>query len=134
MPPVPKRASQRLGHRTKAEQAQTKVIKASGKVAVPPPAKDWHPMARDWYLSLADSAQSQHFEPSDWQAARLVAVEITRMLTAEYPNANLFGKVWSAMGELMTTEGARRRLKIEVERRPLGAAAPVANMDDYRAL
>ncbi|HEX3307270.1 MAG TPA: hypothetical protein VHS32_13560, partial [Streptosporangiaceae bacterium] len=74
------------------------------------------------------------FEPSDWAAARLVAAEMTRML-AEPPNAALLGRIWAAMGELMTTEGARRRLKVEVERRALTAApAPVAQIDDYRAL
>lgn len=132
--PVPKRTSQRLGHVTKAEKAAATPVKVVGVVEVPPADESWHDLAKDWYQSLSDSAQAQLMEPSDWAAARLVAAEMTRML-AEPPNAALLGKIWSAMGELMTTEGARRRLKVEVERRRLAAApAPVAKMDDYRDL
>ena len=132
--PVPKRTSQRLGHLTKAQKAESTVIKTAGAVDIPPMDESWHPLAKDWYLSLSDSAQKSLMEPSDWAAARLLAGEITRMLTGE-PNAAMLGKVWGAMGDLMTTEGARRRLKVEVERRPIAAApAPVAQLDDYRSL
>lgn len=116
--PVPKRTSQRLGHLTKAEKSESTTVKASGPVKIPDPDPLWHPLARDWYVSLGESAYHKLMEPSDWAAARLVAGEVTRMLELP-PNAALFGKVWAAMGELMTTEGARRRLKVEVERRQL---------------
>lgn len=133
--PVPKRTSQRLGHLTKAEKAASTTVKATGAVEAPPPDESWHPLARDWYVSLGSSAQSKLMEPSDWVAAQVTAVELSRMLRAEAPNAALFGKIWAAMGELMTTEGARRRLKVEVERRALSSApAPVARLDERRAL
>lgn len=124
--PVPKRTSQRLGHLTKAEKAAATTIKAAGAVAMPDPDPTWHPLATSWYRSLSDSAQSKLMEPSDWAAASLTAHELSRMLASEAPNAALFGRLWAAMGELMTTEGARRRLKIEVERKALsGVPAPV---------
>jgi hypothetical protein len=131
---MPKRTSQRLGHLTKAEKAAATTLEVAGAVEVPAVDKSWHQLARDWYVSLEASATSKLMEPSDWAAARLVAAEMTRML-AEAPNAAMLGRIWTAMGELMTTEGARRRLKVEVERRALTAApAPVAQIDDYRAL
>jgi hypothetical protein len=132
--PVPKRTSQRLGHLTKAQRAEAKVVKAAGAVDIPAADDSWHQLAKDWYRSLAESAQKSLMEPSDWAAAHLTAAEMTRMLELP-PNAALFGKIWAAMGELMTTEGARRRLRLEVERRPVtGVPAPVAQMDDYRGL
>ena|SRR6185295_15448774 len=132
--PVPKRTSQRLGHLTKAEKAAPTTVKAVGAVVVPDPDPSWHRLALDWYRSLAESAHGELMEPSDWAAARLVAHEMTRMLEL-LPNAAMLGKIWAAMGELMTTEGARRRLKVEVERRKLSAAlAPVAQLNDFRAL
>jgi hypothetical protein len=132
--PVPKRTDQRLGHLTKAEKAAATTVKVTGAVDVPAVDPSWHLIAQDWYMALATSAQSKLMEPSDWVAARLVAAEMTRMLSGA-PNAAMFGKIWAAMGELMTTEGARRRLKIEVDRRKLSAApAPVAKIDDYRDL
>lgn len=132
--PVPKRTSQRLGHLTKAEKSAATTVKAAGAVGIPPPDPAWNELAVAWYASLEASAQRPLMEPSDWAAARLVAAEMTRML-AEPPNAALLGKIWAAMGELMTTEGARRRLRIEVERRQLAAApAPVVQIDDFRDL
>lgn len=132
--PVPKRVSQRLGHLTKAEKAAATTVKATGSVQIPPADPLWHPLAADWYRALGESGQSTLMEPTDWVAAQILAAEISRMLALP-PNAALFGKIWSAMGELMTTEGARRRLKVEVERRILTAApAPVAQIDDYRDL
>ena len=118
--PVPKRTSQRLGHLTKAQKAEATTVKVTGAVEIPPADESWHQLAKEWYRSLQESAQHQLMEPSDWAAARLVAAEMTRML-ADAPNAAMFGRIWSAMGELMTTEGARRRLKIEVERRRLSS-------------
>lgn len=132
--PVPKRTSQRLGHLTKAEKATSTTVKAVGAVEIPDLDPLWHPLAADWYRSLAESGHRELLEPSDWAAARLVAFELTRMLELP-PNAALLGKIWAAMGELMTTEGARRRLKVEVERKTLTAApASVTQIDDYRAL
>ena len=132
--PVPKRVDQRLGHVTKAAKAETTAVKAVGAVDIPPTDESWHQLAKDWYASLGTSAQARLMEPSDWVAAQIVAAEITRML-AEPPNASLFGKLWAAMGELMTTEGARRRLKVEVDRRKLSSVpASVTQIDERRAL
>jgi hypothetical protein len=132
--PVPKRTSQRLGHMTKAQKAESTSIQVTGAIEVPPPDDSWHPAAVEWYLSLQDSGQSKQFEPSDWAAARLVAAEMTRML-ADAPNGALFRVLWSAMGDLLTTEGARRRVKVEIDRRALSSSpAAVASIADYRAL
>ena len=133
--PTPKRVSQRLGVVTKADRAAVDTIHVIGPVKVPPADRSWHRIARDWYLSLKDSGQAQHYEPSDWQAARFVAFEMSRMLNGEFISPTMFKAIWSAMSELMTTEGARRRLKVEVERRSVSAVpAAVAALDDYRGL
>lgn len=133
--PIPKRAAQRLGHLTNAEKSATETVRMVGAVPVPTPDRSWHRVARDWYKSLADSGQAQHYEPSDWQAARFVAFEMSRMLNADMISPTMFKALWTAMSELLTTEGARRRVKLEVDRKPLGPApAAVVKMDDYRDL
>ena len=133
--PVPKRTSQRLGHLTKAEKAASTVVDVAGAVPVPTADPAWHPTATAWYASLSESGQVKQMEPSDWAAALVVAGELTRMLKDDFPNAAMFRAVWSAMNDLMTTEGARRRLKVEINRRPLSAApSPVAQIDDFRDL
>lgn len=122
--PVPKRSNERMGHRTKAELAGTDVVSIPAPLVEQPPADDsWHRIARDWYASLASSGQAIFFEPSDWAAARYVADVMTRNLTSSRFNSQLFGSIWSAMNDLMTTEGSRRRLRLELERNTVDADA-----------
>lgn len=134
--PIPKRSDQRLGHVTKAEKAAVTQVTMVGDVEVPPADPKWHQIAQDWYRSLAESGQAQYYEPSDWQAARLLAHELTRALKQKV-SGQLLATIWSAMGDLLTTEGERRRVKLEVNRRPAkpeGEAAKVTRLDDYRDL
>lgn len=123
-----------MGHRTKAEKAGVETISTTGEVKAPPAKAHWDPIARDWYRSLQKSAQSRFFEPSDWAAAVYVAEVMTKNLKAGKFSAQLFASVWQAMNELLTTEGARRRVRVEVQRVsepeiPEGVAA----IDDYRS-
>lgn len=112
--PVPKRSNARAGHRTKAEQPDK--VTRSGSVPVPPSSAAWADEARRWYESLAESGQSQYFEPSDWAYARLLARLLSDQLGKARPSSEMMKAVLSAMNDLGTTEGARRRMRIEVER------------------
>lgn len=131
MPPVPKRSDQR---RRRNLDGRPDKVEASGAVEVPEPSDDWHPVAAAWFLSLAQSGQSQFFEPSDWQHARYVCEALTRNLTGGKFSAQLFASVESAMNNLGSTEGARRRLRIEVDRALAGPPVDpaVASIADYR--
>jgi hypothetical protein len=132
--PVPKRNAQRR-RRNKESKAETAPA-LTGEVEAPPVVKSWAPAARRWYESLADSGQAQFFEPSDWQAAQLVAGELSVYLRSKKRSAMMWSHIWTAMTDLLTTEGARRRLKIEIERPTAddeGAEdSEVAKLDDYR--
>lgn len=133
---MPKRSSERMGHRSKAEKASVEKVQVKGTVDQPPPAADWHDIARDWYLSLASSGQAKFYEPSDWSAAYYLADVMTRNLSAGRFSAQLFSAVWAAMNDLMTTEGSRRRLRLELERANVGPSAEKAHavsvLNDYR--
>lgn len=112
--PVPKRPEARR-RRNKVEGAVV-VDAISDVVAVPATPKGLHPLAATWFESLAKSGQSRYYEPSDWAAALIVAESITRLFSKSDLSAMGFGAVWSAMGELLTTEGMRRRVRMEVQR------------------
>jgi hypothetical protein len=90
-----------------------------------------HPIAVGWYESLKDSGQTDFFEPSDWAGAILVAEMITRLLEEEETTASMFASIWSAMGDLLTTEAARRRVRLEIERQPDGSAMDKPKALDY---
>jgi hypothetical protein len=74
-------------------------------------------------VSLAESGQSQFYEPSDWAVARYVAEVMSRNLADGNMSAVMFAAVMSAMTELLTTEGARRRARLELGTEATGGSA-----------
>jgi hypothetical protein len=148
--PVPKRSSERrrrnkeskptkakAGKPKAAPKAKAKPDQVADVIEIPgrrPAKKTWHPIAREWYDSLADSGQNEFYEASDWAAAFYVAEVMSRHLQAKRLSAQLFGSIWTAMSELLTTEGARRRARIELEREAGGEEQPagVTAISDYR--
>lgn len=137
--PIAKRSEERMGHRSKEEQDS--VTKApSGTPADLPDLPDadplWHPIATDWYLSLRESGQAAFYQPSDWAVARYAADLMSKVLLSERgPNGQLVAALNSVMSSLLTTEGDRRRARMELERKkpaPQGGAKVTA-LDDYRS-
>lgn len=127
--PAPKRSTER---RRRNKESRPQKITATGSVKPPRVSAHWHPIAKSWFTSLRDSGQSEFYEPSDWQAARYVAEIMSKHLKGK-PSAVLFGAIWSAMTDLLTTEASRRRVRLEVERAHGGAdTGKVAELDAYR--
>jgi len=132
--PVPKHSTQR--RRRNQTEGPIESVTVPGQVAQQPEADpSWHPIAADWYRSLETSGQSVFYQPSDWQTARYVAEAMSRNLESGRFSAQLFAAVMSATSNLLTTEGDRRRLRIELERGTATDAdedAAVAALDDWR--
>lgn len=131
--PIPKRAEDRR----RRNKVDTDTVKMVGAVPVPPAHDDWHPIALHWYESLAKSGQAKYYEPSDWAAANLVAHQVSAMLFAGRPSPTMFAAVWTAMGDLLTTEGERRRARMEVAREtgtPAPKLASVTPIDRFGSL
>lgn len=137
--PIGKRSEERMGHRSKDEKDS--ITKApSGPPADLPELPDadplWHPIAAGWYLSLRESGQAAFYQPSDWAVARYVAELMSRGLVSERaPNGQYVAALNTAMSLLLSTEGDRRRARLELERkRPQGGpSAKVTALDDYRS-
>lgn len=129
----------------------------AGEVKVPAPPKGLHPIARRLYNSLKESGESEFFEPSDWEAARLAAELTSRMLGADFDyvfrhwhqcedkkckcdmpvgeaTPASVAAIWKLWQSLMVTESDRRRARVEVERGVnAGEAGPTA-LDAYRKM
>lgn len=128
--PIPKRSAERR-RRNKPEIAPKKVA-VSGEVKIPAASKDWHPLAKRWYQSLKGSGQAQFYEPSDWAVAGIVAEVLSRNLQqGQRMSSQMFAAVMSTMGSLLTTEGDRRRVRLEIERQ-VSEPATVSVLDEYR--
>lgn len=146
--PVPKRTDQR--RRRNKPEAEIEAAPAAAKVKAPPASKDWHPIARDWYRSLARSGQSAFYEPSDWATAHLIAESISRDLKPQFVGVDGEGApiiktiplkgaslaaYLKAMTALLVTEGDRRRSRVELERGGQvdeDEDAAVTKLDEYR--
>jgi hypothetical protein len=115
--PVPKRSSQRR-RTNKPEGGEITTAPSRAVRVAPPPAESrWHPLVRDWYDSLAESGQSRFYEPSDWAQAKIWAELLSRELKKRSRISAQMIAAWAAGAtELLTTEGARRRMRLELER------------------
>lgn len=113
--PIPKRSDERI-RRNKDDVEITK-IEASGPVDQPELGlDDPHPMIVDFWHSLADSAQSKFYEPSDWQFARFTLHFANQLVKSGRPSSQLLAAVNSSLTNLLVSEGDRRRVRLEVER------------------
>lgn len=130
--PVPKRSNQRRRRDSSAVSLRT--VQVDGVVEVPAADESWHPIAGAWYTSLAESAQSQFYEPSDWAYAFVWAEVLSRQLASGRPSARMLASWQSAASDLLTTEASRRRVRVEVDRRQLQSVPEPSQIDDYRNL
>jgi hypothetical protein len=146
---VPKRSEERR-RRNKPKSKPAK-LKVPGAVKPPKPDKNWHPVAKRWFESLAKSAQSEFYEPSDWAMATVLAESMSRDLeeqvvaVPEKTGEPVFAKVpmkgaslsayLKGMAALMVSEGERRRAGVELERGKVEepeTPAGVTALSDYR--
>ena len=117
--PIPKRSDQRV-RRNKPEGGIDKV-EAIGVVRAPQLGfVEPHPLTEDLFRSLAESAQSRYYEPSDYEMARSVLFFLDQQFKSSRPSAQMVAALFSQLTDLLVTEGARRRVRLEVERQQSG--------------
>lgn len=113
--PVPKRSDQRV--RRNKDVVDLDVVEVEGDVIVPELGLvDPHPLVADLYASLADSGQSKFYEPSDWEFARLTCHFLDNQVKTSKPSGQMLAVLHSMMTDLLIAEGARRRVRLEIER------------------
>lgn len=113
--PVPKRSDQRRRRNKPADGEVTKAP-ATAPPSDPEPDENWHPLMSEWFVSLGQSGQAVFYEPSDWATARVWAEIMSRQLESGRMSAQMVAAWASGATELLTTEGARRRARLELER------------------
>jgi hypothetical protein len=110
MAPVPKRDDKRRNRVT----AKADKIYAEGEVEQPDPPAAWGQQARAWYESLAQSAQAEFYEASDWQTAIVAGWLLDEWMNTR--RATTMGEFRMLCAQLVATEGERRRARLEIHR------------------
>lgn len=146
MPARRKPVEQKRDHRERDRPgdvgAEVTTLPTRGVVKVPPASRSWHRIAKNWYKSLDQSGHTGVYEPSDWAAAQMVAEQMSKLClkmeeSGEPIRASAFESLWNAMGDLLTTETARRKARVELNRGDAGpsdAEQAATVMEEYAAL
>lgn len=129
--PIPKRSDQQAGHKSNAEKDEITTVVMEGKVK--PPSLGQFPgmltqnITKGFWESLKTSGQALYYEPSDWMTA-LTALHLLDKQLRPYEDKDgklkvgqvsptMVAAVWQMLTSIAVTEGERRRLRIEVERK-----------------
>lgn len=123
MAPIPKRSDQLHNKRGGRLDGLTQLEIANPYVDQPEGNPDWNPIAKQWYESLPESGQSHYYQASDWATAYMCADLISREFdraddpeTKKGVSAMMMHEIFAQAGNLLTTEGERRRLRLELIR------------------
>ena len=125
--PIGKPLDQRRHH---GKPSGPDVVKAEAGTEIEwtPAPRTWHPIAIDWYESLQVSGQAQFYEQTDVTQAVLTAELMSRELFKDEPSASMMQSVFASMATLLTSEGARRRSRVVLER-PVAPEKKIALVD-----
>lgn len=146
--PVPNRSEERR-RRNKTDESGRSIEPEKLEVDAPPvqapePEQHWHELAGKFWDDVVSSPQSRYYERSDYAALRLMCEDMSRNLEdmpmavgsgedarIEFVRLPMKGATLSAytkiMASLLITEGDRRRLQVEIERKNAEAElAPTA--------
>jgi len=103
-------------------------------VDVPGADEDWHPIARELYISAAESGQSDFYQKSDWLLWYSLCEDLSYYKTMGRRSGQMLQTIYSTMTELLVSEGARRRARIELhDPEPEQDDAAVLALADYRS-
>ncbi|WP_405799486.1 hypothetical protein [Streptomyces sp. NBC_01506] len=85
------------------------------KVTVPRADPEWHPIAKQLYDSLKKSGQADFYQQSDWAYAYALCDDLSHYKKSGKRSAQMAQTLYSALGNLLVTEGDRRRVRLELQ-------------------
>jgi hypothetical protein len=113
--PVPKLIAERR-RRNGADGPKLLTLPAGEPLRVPAADPAWHPVIIAWFEGLRSGPEGEFLTAAGWGFVRYLAERESRNLQLARPSAQTSALFVAAQSDLLTTEGARRRLRIELER------------------
>lgn len=131
--PIPKRDAERTRRNKPENEGGVSIAKGTAMpLTIPPADPNWAPRAIEWYESLATSGMVAFAQNSDFATARILCDALTDYY--KRPSAMMLASILSGMTSLGTTEGDRRRMRIELEapKAPVQSTG-VTELNNYRS-
>ena len=128
--PVSKRKDELKGHRSRDELRGATVLSLTPAYAGTPKASQpravasWSDIAKKLWKAMGESQQSAMYEATDWEFARDLMEDLTLYKQSSKRNSQLLATIYTGFEKLLLTEGSRRRLGIETEKRDPPAKRP----------
>lgn len=116
--PVPKLSEERRRRNASEGPPLLKLATRTPSSTASEPSDAWHPVIIDWYNGLREGPEAEFLTPAGWAFVRYLAERESANLESTRPSAMVSALFVAAQADLLTTEGARRRLRIELERAP----------------
>lgn len=79
------------------------------------PDPDWHPTAIMLWNAALSSGQRDYYQNSDYAILYHACEELTRYKTMSRPSSQLLMAIMQTLGDLLVTEGDRRRVRLELQ-------------------
>ncbi|WJN63101.1 terminase small subunit [Streptomyces phage phiScoe44] len=109
---------------TRGEMLPTKVPNAD---------REWHPIARRLWDSVKASGQTAFYQQSDYAVLYSLCDDLSHFKKSGKRSSQMAQTIYSALGNLLVTEGDRRRARIELhEPEDEGDTASVLAIADYK--
>lgn len=113
--PVPNRSDDLSRERDANRGDRSPITKGELRpVVVPHADPEWHPIADKLYRSLKSSGQSDFYQNSDWALAYSLCDDLSHFKQSGKRSAQMAQTIYSALSNLLVSEGDRRRVRIEL--------------------
>ena len=80
------------------------------------PDPKWHPIAKMIWDSATTSGQFDYYQNSDMAVLYLICEDLSRYKNGNTRSAKMLEIVMKTLGDLMFTEGDRRRVRLELQK------------------
>lgn len=114
--PVPKLTAERRRRNT-SSGPELITVTIVGELTWPEADPGWHKVIIDWYNGLREGPERDFLTPAGVAFARYLAERESRNLQLARPSAQTSALFVASQADLLTTEGTRRRLGVELARR-----------------
>lgn len=113
--PVPNRESDLARPRERKGSGQQGVTKGvSRPTSIPHADPEWHKIARMMWDSAKKSGGSDFYEQSDWALLYSLCDDLSKLKKSGRPSSQWAAVIYQQLGNLLVSEGERRRLRIEL--------------------